>query len=95
MNRNEEYFMLLQELESVPEEVEMTVEKALKRENTSRKKRRVWGIPAGSLAACFAGFVLLVNCFPTFAAACGNIPLLGKLAEAVQFSPSLSAAVEK
>ena len=94
MNRSEEYRALLQELEVLPEELEATVEKALERENTSHKKRRFFGIPAGSLAACFLSFVLLVNCFPTFAVACSNIPLLRELAEAVSFSPSLSAAVE-
>ena len=51
-------------------------------------------MPAGSLAICFTAFVLLVNLFPPFAAACGNVPLLRALAEAVRWSPSLSAAVE-
>ena len=94
MSRREEYSLLLQELEIIPEEMNLTVEKALKRESASQKKLRFWSIPTGSFAACFAVFVLLVNCFPTFAVACGNIPLLRELAEAVQFSPSLSAAVE-
>jgi hypothetical protein len=94
MNRNEEYQALLKELEILPQELETTVEKALKRENALRKMHKFWRIPAGSLAACFAVFVLLVNCVPTFAHACENIPVLSALAEAVHFSPSLSAAVE-
>lgn len=94
MNRMEEYQTLLNELEILPEELETTAERAVTRENTSRKKRRSWTVSFGSLAACFAGFVLLVNCFPTFAKACGNIPVLSALAEAVSFSKSLSAAVE-
>lgn len=94
MSRNEEYLTLLQELEPTPEALETTVERAVKRKNASRKKRRIFGIPAGSLAACFAGFVVLVNCFPTFAYACGGVPVLRELAKAVAWSPSLSAAVE-
>ena len=48
----------------------------------------------GSLAACFIAFVLLVNLFPPFARACGNVPSLRELALAGAWSPSLSAAVE-
>lgn len=94
MNRNEEYKALLTELEQTPKELENTVQKAMKRENTSRKKRRAWGISCVSLAACFACFVLLVNLSVPFARACGNIPVLRELAKAVSWSPSLSAAVE-
>lgn len=93
MNRNEEYRALLQELEPTPPALDTAVERALKRHRAARK-RRLWGIPVGSLAACFALFVGLVNAFPTFAAACEDVPVLGALAEAVRFSPSLSAAVE-
>lgn len=93
MNRNEEYRALLQELETTPPALDTAVERALKRHRAARK-RRLWGIPVGSLAACFALFVGLVNAFPTFAAACEDVPVLGALAEAVRFSPSLSAAVE-
>ena len=94
MNRNEEYHALLVELEQSPKELGNTVQKALKRESTSRKKRRAWAVFCGSLAACFACFVLLVNLSVPFARACGNIPVLRELAKAVSWSPSLSAAVE-
>lgn len=94
MNRREEYEALIATLENGPETLETTVDRALKRENTSRKKRCMLGFPAASLAACFLGFVLLVNAFPTFAQACEGIPVLGDLAKAVNWSPSLSAAVE-
>ena len=94
MNRNEEYQALLAELESVPPALETVVDRAVKREKDSRRRWRVLGIPAGSLAACFTVFVLLVNLFPPFAAACGNVPLLRQLAKAVAWSPSLSAAVD-
>ena len=93
MNRNEEYRALLQELETTPPALDTAVERAMERRRAARK-RRLWGIPVGSLAACFLLFVGLVNAFPTFAAACEDVPVLGALAEAVRFSPSLSAAVE-
>ena len=94
MNRSEEYQALLQELETMPPQLEYTVQRAMTREKTLQHRKRLFGIPAGSLAICFTAFVLLVNLFPPFAAACGNVPLLGALAEAVRWSPSLSAAVE-
>lgn len=93
MNRSKEYEVLLTELEQAPVELENTVQKALKRQKTLQRKKRL-GIPAVSLAACLTGFILLVNLFPPFAAACDGIPVLGALAEAVSWSPSLSAAVE-
>ena len=94
MTRMEEYQALRQELETVPEAMETVAERALAREKTCRKKKRVWGIPVGSLAACFALFLLLVNCFPPFAAACEGLPVLGELAEALRFDKSLRRAVE-
>ena len=94
MNRNPEYEALLAELENTPEELKTVVQKTLSRDYHSQKKRRIFGIPAVSLAACFAGFVLLVNLFPPFARACGSVPVLRELAKAVAWSPSLSAAVE-
>lgn len=93
MNRNEEYLVLLQELDETPPALDTTVERALKREKASRRKQYFYR-PALSLTACFAAFVLLVNAFPTFAKACEDIPFLGDLAKAVTWSPSLSAAVE-
>lgn len=94
MTRMEEYQALRQALETVPEAMETVAERALAREKTCRKKKRVWGIPVGSLAACFALFLLMVNCFPTFAAACEGLPVLGELAEALRFDKSLRLAVE-
>lgn len=93
MNRNAEYAALLTELEQTPPALEYTVQRAMTRKRASRKKR-LFGVPLGSLAACFLVFVLLVNLFPPFAYACGRVPLLRELAKAVAWSPSLSAAVE-
>ena len=93
MTRMEEYQALRAELETAPDAMETVAERALTREKTCRKKRQIWGVPAGSLAACFALFLLLVNCFPTFAAACEGLPVLGELAEALRFDKSLRLAV--
>ena len=83
MNRMEEYKALLNELDAAPENLEYTVKKALNRKNALQKKRRIFGMSAGSLAACFAAFVLLVNLSTPFARACGQIPVLAELAKAV------------
>ena len=93
MTRNEEYQALLQELEPTPPPLAGTAERALRRRRRDRRLR-LFGVPVGSLAACFIAFVLLVNLFPPFARACGNVPVLRALAQAVAWSPSLSAAVE-
>lgn len=98
MNRKEEYEALLHELEQTPDALDKTVERSVQRmthtQKNARKALRIFGIPAGSLAACLVGFMLLVNLFPPFAHACGQIPVLKELAQAVAWSPSLSAAVE-
>ena len=93
MTRNEEYQALLNELELTPPALDGTVGRTLRRRRRDRRVR-IFGIPAGSLAACCLGFVLLVNLFPPFARACGSVPVLRELALAVAWSPSLSAAVE-
>ena len=85
MTRNEEYQALLQELEPTPPALEGTAERALRRRRRDRRLR-LFGVPAGSLAACFAAFVLLVNLSVPFARACGSVPLLRELALAVAFS---------
>ena len=94
MTRMEEYQALRQELETVPEAMEIVADRALAREKTCRKKRRIWGVPVGSLAACFALFLLLVNCFPTFASACEGLPVLRELVEALRMDKYLRLAVE-
>ena len=94
MNRNEEYKALRESLEQTPSQLIDTVDRALKKKTTSQRRIRIFGVPAGSLAACFLAFMLLVNLFPPFARACGGVPVLRDLAKAVAWSPSLSAAVE-
>lgn len=94
MNRAEEYTQLRALLENVPKDLESVEIRALKRGNASRRKARLFGIPAGCFASCFLAFMLLVNLFPQFAHACGGVPIVRELAKAVAWSPSLSAAVE-
>lgn len=94
MTRNAEYTALLAALEATPEALQYTVQRATARARTARKRRRIVGIPVGSLLAFALCFVLLVNLFPVVAYACGRVPLLRDLAKAVAWSPSLSAAVD-
>ena len=93
MNRMEEYEALLQEAEELPPALEDTVGRARARARRRRLRRRI-SAPAGSVAAVFAVFVLLVNLWTPFALACAKVPVLKELTAAVAFSPSLKAAVE-
>lgn len=94
MSRTEEYQALLAELERTPPALEYTVQRAQARAKKHRRLYTVLGVPAASMAGCLAAFILLVNFFPTFAFACGRVPVLRELAKVVAWSPSLSAAVE-
>ena len=92
--RMSEYEKMLNDLEAaVPTELESVFDRASARE---RKHRRVMRFvkPAGSMAAVFACFVLSVNFITPVAQACSKIPVLKDLAAAVDFSGSLSRAVE-
>ena len=93
MDRMEEYRLLLAELEHTPPQLESALPRARARIRRRRLGRWV-AAPAGSVAAMFAVFVLLVNLVTPFALACSNIPILKGLTAAVAFSPSLKAAVE-
>ena len=93
MDRMEEY----KALRDAPEELPPALEGAVARARARARRRRLWrrvSAPAGSVAAVFAAFVLLVNLSTPFALACGRVPVLKELAAAVAFSPSLKAAVE-
>lgn len=92
MTRNEEYWALKQQLSQWPEALDGTAERARRRARRHRAGKR-FGISLGSVAGICAAFVIAVNVLPTFALACGKVPVLRELAAAVAFSPSLSAAV--
>ena len=93
MNRQQEYWELIRELDQAPSALDGTALRAKARAKRRRMGKR-WGISLGSAAGVCAAFVLAVNAMPTFALACANVPVLRELAAAVAFSPSLSAAVE-
>lgn len=93
MNRQQEYWDLIRELDQAPSALDGTALRAKARAKRRRMGKR-WGISLGSAAGVCAAFVLAVNAMPTFALACANVPVLRELAAAVAFSPSLSAAVE-
>lgn len=93
MDRMEEYRLLLDELEQTPPRLESALPRARARYRRRRLSRWI-AAPAGSVAAMFAVFVLLVNLVTPFALACSNIPILKELTAAVAFSPSLKAAIE-
>ena len=90
MNRMEEYQALRLQLEQPVPELENTLQRAKMR--LHRKRMRLFRA-AGSIAACFAVFVLLVNFCAPVAYACSKVPVLRELAEAVTFSRSLTDAV--
>lgn len=93
MNRNEEYRRLKDELADMPPELQYTFSRAQAR--LQQDTRRRWlRIPAISLASLFLVFVVLVNTMTSFALAVGRLPLIGELARAVAFSPSLTAALK-
>ena len=93
MNRNDEFLALKEELERTPPELEGTVWRAQVR--ARRRRTANWVLrPLGTVAAAFALFVGLVNLSAPFASAVSGIPVLGDLAAAVDWSGSLSRAVE-
>lgn len=92
MNRMEEYRAMLAELRQPNPGLDATLNRAYGKRR--KKIRRMILRPAAGLAACFMGFVLLVNFCAPVAYACSRIPFLRELAEAVTFSKSLSDAVE-
>ena len=93
MTRMEEYQALQQALQQTPPALDGSVERARRRAGRRLFRRRIFGVPAASLAALFAVFVVLVNVCVPFAYACGSVPALRTLVQAVSFNPSLKAAL--
>ncbi|MBQ7715389.1 MAG: DUF4179 domain-containing protein [Clostridia bacterium] len=89
MNRNNEYFELLEKLDgvSVPEKC---VTRAVRR----RKINSFIMKPLASVAAFFLAFVLLVNLSPTVAKALEDVPVIGDITKAVTFTRTVRGAVE-
>lgn len=78
MNRNNEYFELLEKLDGVP-----VPEKCVSRAVRRRKINSFITKPLASVAVFFLAFVLLVNLSPTVAKALEDIPVIGKITRAV------------
>ena len=93
-DRRMEWEELHSRLEHPPVELEYVVQRASTRQKKRRRFNLRCGISLGSLIGCFSAFVLMINFLPSFAYACGKVPLLKELAKAVAWSQSLSAAVE-
>lgn len=93
MDRRKEYLLLRQELDDMPQALEQTMARAMKKYKRKRYQHMMQSI-AGLACMVAVMFVILVNTFPSFAYACGRVPLLRELAQAVAFSPSLTAAVD-
>lgn len=93
MDRQQEYQNVMKELEAPPIGLEYVEQRVLARART-RRVRRFFALPVGSLLGFLVAFTLLVNVMPGVAQACEGIPLLEQLAQVVAFSPSMSEAVE-
>jgi len=93
MNRNDEYNMLIKELEDTPIKLEYSYQR-VKAKMKQYRLRKFFTIPFSSVMLTILLFIISINCFPTFAYACSKIPLIKELAELVNFSSSLTAAIE-
>lgn len=93
MNRREEYDSLMKELEETPVKLDYMAARV-----EARMKSKRWhkwlGIPVGGIMGSLLVFTILVNSVPIFAKSCSQIPLIKELAELVDFSVSLTAAIE-
>jgi len=81
VNRNDEYFELLEKLDGVT-----VPEKCVSRAVRRRKINSFIMKPLASLAVIFLAFVLLVNVSPTVAKALEEIPVIGGVTRAVRFT---------
>ncbi len=89
MNRIDEYKALLSELDGRIHESDAALAHAVKKD----RYRKMLIRPAISILVLVVCFTALINLSDSAALACSKIPLLGELAEAVDFSRSLTDAV--
>jgi hypothetical protein len=86
---------LIKDLDNTPPELEYSMQRVeAKLKSQRQSSRRYFALSLSSIVTFFIAFIIFVNSFPTFAYACGRIPLIKELVQLVTFSPSLSAAVE-
>ena len=97
MNRLEELREMQMLCAETPQELEFTVQRAVRRaaakERRTKRVRRVLA-PFASLAGVAAGFVIMVNVSVPFAMACNQVPGLSELTQMVAQDPSLRMALE-
>lgn len=93
MDRNKEYKSLMLELENTPIEMsEMSPKTKIRAKKRAIKRRTA--ITTTTFVMLLAVMVAVINFSPIVAHAFGQIPVLRQIAAAVNFSPSLSKAVE-
>lgn len=94
MDRMEELEALRGETPAAPPRLGGTLARAEARLRAHRRHVRAAVFPCALLVSFLALFTAAVNVSPAFAHACGSVPVVGDLAEAVAFSPSMRAAVK-
>jgi len=97
MNRNDEYHALLANLDTAaatPPALADTVARAADRAKRSRRVHRYLVVPTTAVAVLFAAFVTTVNVSAEFARLVEQVPLLNKLAAALEMKPSVKTAIE-
>jgi|GEM_PF-523747 len=93
MNRHDEYKNLLNTLEDVPARMTSLSPKTKPRVRRHKCIKAVTA-PISVFVAVFLCITVMVNISPTVAHALERVPILNQIAAAVNFSPSLSAAIE-
>jgi len=93
MDRQQEYKSLMLELEKTPDEM-MKMSDQTKTRARKRNIIRYTIVPMGAFVAMFFMIMVAVNISPTVTYAFERIPVLRQIATAVNFSPSLSEAIE-
>ena len=93
MNRQQELQNLMHELENTPEEMTQMSPKTKIR---ARKRKIIKGtlMPPAVFAVMLLMIVAMVNISPTIAHAFEQVPVLRQIATAVNFSPSLTDAIQ-
>jgi len=94
MQRNQEYKDLLHELGNTPPSLNGAVERAKARDK-KRNLRRMYMMPVSTAAALMFLFVAMVNVSPVVASAMEQIPVIGRLAETVNFTASIRDTVAR
>jgi len=93
MNRQQEYQKLLLELETTPKEMtQMSANTKIRARKRNIVKSTL--LPTGMFVAALLIITAAVNISPTVAYAFERIPVLRQIATAVNFSPSLTEAIE-